>query len=202
MSYLEFDKLQLINLEYSLNRELLRANRLGAYACTTLLFCNTRKYHGLLIIPIDEFDGENHVILSALDETIIQHEAEFNLGIHKYPFRYYPKGHKYARSYQLDPIPKILYRVGGVFLEKEMTLEENDMRLIVRYTLLDAHSPTFLRIRPFLAFRNVHSLTRANMNANTKYTSVKNGIKMKLYKGFPSLYMQLSKQNEFVPFPL
>jgi hypothetical protein len=50
MAYIKFDKTQLINLEYSLNRELLRSNRAGAYSSTTIVNCNTRKYHGLLII--------------------------------------------------------------------------------------------------------------------------------------------------------
>lgn len=44
----------------------------------------TRKYHGLLVIPVPNLDDENHVLLSSLDETVIQHGAEFNLGLHKY----------------------------------------------------------------------------------------------------------------------
>jgi predicted glycogen debranching enzyme len=201
MSYIQFDKLQMINLGFSLNRELLRTNRLGAYTCSTIAFCNTRKYHGLLVCSIPDFDYENHVLLSSLDETIIQYGAEFNLGIHKYPFIFEPKGHKYIRFCEFEPIPKITYRVGGVILEKEMLLEENENRLLIKYTLVDAHSPTKLRLKPFLAFRNVHSLTKANMEANTHFTKINNGIRIKLYNGFPFLYMQVSKQNEFVPFP-
>ena len=49
MSYLKFDKNQLVNLEYSLQREVLRSNRAGSYISTTLSGCNTRKYHGLLV---------------------------------------------------------------------------------------------------------------------------------------------------------
>ena len=72
MSYINFDKNQLVNLEYSLKRELLRSNRAGSYACTTIMGCNTRKYHGLLVTPQPAIDGENHVLLSALDITVIQ----------------------------------------------------------------------------------------------------------------------------------
>jgi hypothetical protein len=78
MSYINFDKNRLVNLEYSLNRELLRSNRAGSYACTTILGCNTRKYHGLLVTPQPAIDGENHVLLSALDITVIQKEAKSN----------------------------------------------------------------------------------------------------------------------------
>ncbi|HOW32444.1 MAG TPA: glycogen debranching enzyme N-terminal domain-containing protein, partial [Bacteroidales bacterium] len=65
MSYIHFDKDQLVNLEFSLTRELLRANRAGSYACTTIISCNTRKYHGLLVVPQPQIDGGLHVLLSS-----------------------------------------------------------------------------------------------------------------------------------------
>lgn len=201
MSYIEFDKKELINLKYSLSKELIRTNRAGSFASTTIINCNTRKYHGLLICPIRKYNDENHVLLSTLDETIIQHEAEFHLGIHKYPIEYSPKGHKYIRDYEAEPIPALTYRVGGVVLKKEMLLVEKEERILIKYTLLDAHSPTKLRLQPFLAFRNIHTLTKANMDANTKFQKVSNGIKIKMYEGFPSLYMQTSKKAEYVHVP-
>ena len=82
MSYLKFDKTVMINLEESLTREVLRTNRLGAYHSSTVVDCNTRKYHGLLVMPVPNLDKDNHVLLSSLDETVIQHGAEFNLGLH------------------------------------------------------------------------------------------------------------------------
>ena len=202
MSYLKFDKEELVNLEYSLQREFLRTNRSGAYSSSTLAGCNTRKYHGMLIVQLDELDGGKHVLLSSLDESIIQHDAQFNLGIHKYPGEFYePKGHKYIRNFEIDTIPKVTYRVGGVILTKTRLLVEHKNQVIVKYTLEEANSPTILRFKPFLAFRNVHQLTRANMVANTKYAKVKNGIKMKMYEGYPELFMQFSKDPDFVPVP-
>ncbi len=202
MSYLNFDKDQLVNLEYSLNREFLRTNRAGAYSSSTLSGCNTRKYHGMLIVQLDELDGGKHVLLSSMQETVVQHDAQFNLGINKYPGDYYePKGHKYIRNFEVEIIPKITYRVGGVILTKTRMLVENENLIIVKYTLEDAHSPTTLRFKPFLAFRSVHSLSKANLYANTKYHPVKNGIKMRLYDGYPELHMQFSKPVDFVPVP-
>lgn len=202
MSYLNFDKKNLVNLEYSLQRELLRTNRAGAYSSTTLAGCNTRKYHGLLITRLDNLDGGKHVLLSSLDETVVQHNTEFNLGIHKYPGDHYePRGHKYISDFEIDSIPKITYRVGGVILTKERLLVEKEEQILVKYTLVKAHSPTLLRFKPFLAFRNVHTLSKANMYARTRYSSIDKGIKMKLYNGYPYLHMQLSKEAEFVPVP-
>ena len=84
MAYLKFNKDELVNLEYSLKRELLATNRAGGYMSTTIIGCNTRKYHGLLVVPIEEFGGENHVLVSAVDETLVQHGRSFHLGIQFY----------------------------------------------------------------------------------------------------------------------
>jgi len=201
MSYIEFDKTQLINLEYSLSREIIRSNWAGTYASTTIIGCNTRKYHGLLNCPLEYLDGGTHVLLSSIDETVIQREASFNLSIHRYPGIYEPRGHKYIREFEAEPIMALTYRVGGVILKKEMLLTTGEDRIIIRYTLIDAHSPTKLRFKPFLAFRNIHSLSKSNLDVNTNYYSVKNGIKLKMYTGYPYLFMQFSKKAEYVPVP-
>ncbi|MCK9641025.1 MAG: amylo-alpha-1,6-glucosidase [Prolixibacteraceae bacterium] len=202
MGYLNFDKDKLVNLSYSLERETLRTNRGGAYSFTTLAGCNTRKYHGLLVVRLKEQDGGKHVLLSSLDESIIQHEAQFNLGIHKFPGDYYePKGHKYIRNFEFDTIPKHTFRVGGVILTRTKLLVENENQVLIKYTLEEANSPTKLRFKPFLAFRNVHNLSKANLYANSKYTPVANGIKMNLYDGYPEFFMQISKECDFVPVP-
>lgn len=201
MAYLKFNKEELVNLEYSLKREVLATNRAGGYMSSTIVCCNTRKYHGLLIVPIEEFGGENYVLLSSLDETIIQHGQAFNLGIHKYPHNYEPRGHKYIVDFEYEPVFTLTYRVGGVLLKKEIVLVHNEAQILIRYTLLEAHSDTILRLKPFLAYRNVHGLCKANMMANTKYDEVDSGIRSKLYNGFPYLNMQLSKDNDFVATP-
>ena len=202
MSYLRFEKALMTNLEESLPRELLRTNRSGAYSCSTIVDCNTRKYHGLLVVPVPELDDENHVLLSSLDATVIQHGAEFNLGLHKYQGNNYsPKGHKYIREFDCDKVPTTLYRVGGVVLKKEVVFQHYEDRILIRYTLVDAHSATTLRFRPFLAFRSVRQFTHENTVASREYSEVEKGIKTCMYAGYPDLYMQFSKDNKFVFMP-
>lgn len=202
MCYLRFDKVQMTNLQDSLYKEMLITNRAGSYCSTTLVGCNIRKYHGLLVLPIPELDDENHVLLSALDETVIQHGAEFNLELHKYQGENYsPKGHKYIVSFEWDKVPTTIYRIGGVVLKKEMAFHSQEHKLYIRYTLLDAHSATTLRLKPYLAFRSVRQWTHENSNASLGYETVRNGIKMCMYAGYPDLYMQTSKKSEFVYQP-
>lgn len=202
MSYLRFEKALMTNLEESLPRELLRTNRSGAYSCSSIVDCNTRKYHGLLVVPVPELDDENHVLLSSMDVTVVQHGAEFNLGLHKYQGNNYsPKGHKYIREFDCDKVPTTLYRVGGVILKKEVVFQHYEDRILIRYTLVDAHSATTLRFRPFLAFRSVRQFTHENGVASRDYQQVENGIKTCMYAGYPDLYMQFSKSNEFIFAP-
>lgn len=202
MSYLKFDKELMINLEYSLYRNILRTNRKGAYQNTSISGCNTTKYQGLLVMPVPYMDDENHLILSSFDETVIQHGAEFNLGIHRYAGdNYSPKGHKYIREFNSDSIPKTIYRIGGVILSKEVMFSSKENRIMIRYTLLDAHSPTTIRFRPFLAFRKISQLTRENDQVDRSFREVENGISTCMYFGYPELYMQFSKKPEFVYHP-
>ncbi len=172
MSYIRFEKALMTNLEEAIPKEVLRTNRSRAYACSSILDCNTRKYHGLLVVPVPELDDENHVLLSSLDVSVIQHGAEFNLGLHRYRGGVYsPKGHKYIREFNCDKVPTTLYRVGGVVLKKEVVFQHFEDRILIRYTLEDAHSATKLRFKPFLAFRSVRAFTHENSVASRRHQS-------------------------------
>lgn len=198
---LSFDKHQLGNLEYSLQREMLATNRAGGYMSTTIVCCNMRKYHGLMVCPVSELNDRNYVLLSSLDETIIQHDQSFNLALHRFKDNYEPKGHKYITDFWYTPTPTITYRVGGVILKKELLWVHSSEQLLVRYTLEQATSKTLLRLRPFLAFRDRHELSKANMNADVHSYEAPNGVMNKLYSGLPSLWMQTSRKAKFIAAP-
>lgn len=202
MAYISFDKQHLVNLEFTLNKEILRSNRSGAFYNTTIIGCNTRKYHGLLVMPQPRLDNNNHVLLSSIDETIIANKEEFHLGVREYrDGTVSPRGHKYLREFTVEPIPKLTYRVGSSYLTKEYILAENEPRILIRYTLTEAAQPVTLRLMPFLAFRNVHILTHENYAANRKYTPLRNGAAWQMYEGYNTLCFQISKSNEYTHCP-
>lgn len=99
MSVLTFDKKELGNLEYSLQREMLATDRRGGYMSTTIVCCNTRKYHGLMVAPIDDSDRA-YVLLSSVDETVVHDGQSFNLALHRFPGTYEPRGHKYITDFE------------------------------------------------------------------------------------------------------
>ena len=47
----------------------------------------------------------------------------------------------------------------------------------------------------------MHQLSKANLHAQTRVKFIPNGIKIRLYAGYPYLHMQFSKENEFIPTP-
>ncbi|MFI3285816.1 MAG: glycogen debranching enzyme N-terminal domain-containing protein [Rikenellaceae bacterium] len=202
MAALTFDKNELGNLEYSLQREMLATDRRGGYMSTTIVCCNTRKYHGLIVAPIDNTERD-YVLLSSLDETIVHGDHRFNLALHRFEGVYEPRGHKYITDFEYTPTPTITYRIGDMVLRKELLWIHKRTQLMVRYTLVECQSEEVtLQLRPFLAFRDRHSLSKANMQADGRSYPVTNGVKCKLYDGFPWLYMQVShKEFEYVPAP-
>ncbi|MFI3304388.1 MAG: glycogen debranching enzyme N-terminal domain-containing protein [Rikenellaceae bacterium] len=202
MAALTFDKKELGNLEYSLTREMLATDRRGGYMSTTIVGCNTRKYHGLIVAPIDD-SGRDFVLLSSLDETIILDGQRFNLALHRFRGVYEPRGHKYITDFEYTPTPTITYRIGNIVLKKELLWIHRRTQLMVRYTIVegDAQDVT-LQLRPFLAFRDRHELSKANMYANGASYPVEGGVKCRLYDGFPWLNMQCSDLTaEFAPAP-
>jgi predicted glycogen debranching enzyme len=202
MSYIQFDKNQLINLEYSLDKEIIRSNRAGSYASMTIIGCNTRKYHGLLVSPLDQFDGEKHVLLSSLDVTIIEKDKEFNLGVRKYEGdNIVPKGHKYVRDFEAESIARTTFRIGGIVLLKESLLVEKQQQVLIKFTLAESQGPIKLRFKPFLAFRNAHAMSKSNLYADTRVKNVPNGIASRLYEGYPELFMQFSRKPDYVHVP-
>lgn len=196
MEFLKFNKSELVNLEYSLKREIILANKTGSYCNTSIVTCNTRRYHGLLAVPVDEMGGQ-FMLLSSVDETLVVNGRQFNLGIHCYGDVYEPRGHKYIVDFTQNPYPEVVYKVGDVLFSKTILLVPDSDQVLIKYQLLEAPTKISLILKPFLAFRNVHSLTHQNSEARTGAEDVDGGVSFSLYEGCPDLNLQLSSASDF-----
>ena len=201
MAFLKFNKSELVNLEYSLKREIIVANKTGAYCNTSIVTCNTRRYHGLLAVPADKLGGGNYILLSSLDESLVVGGKQFNLGIHCYGDIYEPRGHKYIVDFDADPAPEIVYKVGDILFSKTILMAPDSDQVLIKYHLVEAPEKAVLMLKPFLAFRSVHSLTSQNPEAKTDYREISNGVCFNLYDDFPDLNMQLSAKAQFKSLP-
>ena len=195
MAFLKFNKSELVNLSYSLKREIISANKTGAYCNTSIVTCNTRRYHGLLAVTLDRFGGDKFLLLSSLDESLVVNGKQFNLGIHCYGDIYEPRGHKYVVDFKADPVPQITYKVGEVVFTKSIILVPDTDQVLIRFDLVKAPAKIRLQLKPFLAFRNIHSLTVQNPVANIGYTSIPGGASFRMYSNFPDLFLQLSDKS-------
>ena len=192
MAFLKFNKSELVNLGYSLKREILGSNKTGAYCNTTLIDCNTRRYHGFLAVTLDRFGGDRFLLLSDVDETLVVNGKQFNLGIHRYGDIYEPRGHKYIVDFSANPVPQLTYKVGEIVFKKSIMLAQDKDQVLVKYDLAESSAPVTLRLSPFLAFRNIHALTHENPEANTTGVRIQNGMAYRMYANFPNLNLQLS----------
>lgn len=197
MAFLSFNKSELVNLEYSLKREIIGSNKTGAYCNTSVVDCNTRRYHGLLAVPVDAFGGEKHILLSGLDESIVVNHRQFNLGIHCYGDIYEPRGHKYIVDFTAAPVPTLTYKIGETTLRKSVILAPYSDQVMIKYEIVSSPASCELILKPFLAFRCIHKLTRENPEARTGYRELENGVSFNMYEGFPDLNLQFSKASEF-----
>ena len=141
------------------------------------------------------------MLLSALDESLVLGGKQFNLGIHCYGDTYEPRGHKYIIDFDAAPVPVITYKVGGILFTKTIMMVPDNDQVLIKYELLQAPSKVSLMLKPFLAFRSVHSLTSQNSEAYTQPDKVDGGVSFRLYNGFPDLNLQLSGAATFKSHP-
>ncbi len=197
----QFDKTTLSDMAVSMKKEYLITSTKGDYVSSSIIGCNTRKYHGLLIAPQPQIDDNDHVLLSSLDETVILKNQSYQLGTHQYPNALYPRGFEFIEEFSATPAPKWVYKMDGIVLTKEILFSASDETMMIRYKVKDAPASLELQLKPFLAFRVSHHLNKANLALNKKINTIDNGVKIRMYSQYSDLYLQLSKNVDFIPVP-
>jgi len=200
---LSFGKATCQNIRKSLKKEWLLTNGLGGYSSSTILCCNTRKYHGLLVSNLTEPVGR-HVLLSNTEESICAGGKEFFLSTRDHPDVYYPRGYDYIDNVKVGRCVEFTYKIGDLYVKRDITMVQGKNILLMRYTYecQTKHPPFVLRIKPLLAYRNFHNLTFENTYLQSKTTSLDNGFKMQPYQGMPEFFMQIHGEFEFVENPV
>jgi len=189
-----------VNTETATRKEWLDTNGLGGYASSTIINCHTRKYHGLLVAALKEPRGK-FVLLSKIEASLVRDDLEFNLSTNKYPGVYHPTGHQFVEQFEQGLYPAITYRIGDALIRKSMMMVHGKNTVLLCYELLEGKVRPTLRIRPLLAYRDIHSLTRENLFLRPKSYPEKNGRKIQPYDGMPPLFMGTNRRSEFFPGP-
>jgi predicted glycogen debranching enzyme len=189
-----------INTETATRKEWLDTNGIGGYASSTIINCHTRKYHGLLVAALTKPKGR-FVLLSKVETSLVSDDREFILSTNKYPGVFHPTGHQFVDSFEQGIFPAITYCIGDVVIKKTMMTVHGENTVLMCYEMLEGKISPIMRIRPLLAYRDIHALTRENMFLRPKCFVEKNGCVIEPYEGMPPLHMGTNRTSEFFPGP-
>ena len=110
-----------ISIEKDLNKEWIITNGIGGYASSTVLGCNTRKYHGLLIASLNP-PAKRYLILSKLDESIEYNEKKYNLYTNMCRNNI-SKGYQYLNRFDNEILPSFSFQAGDVLINKIICMQ-------------------------------------------------------------------------------
>lgn len=183
---LEFGREVLSHPDESLQREWLETNGIGGFASSTVWGMNTRRYHGLLVAATRPPVGRM-VLVSKLEETAIVAGKHFDLSTNRYPGVLHPQGFDYLVNFRLDPFPVFRYEVDGIEIEKTVFMVHGENTTAVQYKLLGDRACS-LEIRPLVAFRDYHTLTRQNEALQNRFSDEGNYLTFQPYDGVPTVF--------------
>ena len=194
---IRFDQTVCSNLEHALTKEWLETSGLGGFASSTIAGVNTRRYHGLLTAAVQPPAGRS-VLLSKMEETVYVGDRGFDLSANRYPGAVHPEGYRYLREFRLDPFPTYAYQLDEIELEKRVFLVHGEETVVVEYALTRVGSGSAglrLELRPLIAFRDYHALTRANGSLDGRVQLENGCASVQPYEGLPRMYFAHDAQS-------
>ncbi|MFO0829864.1 MAG: amylo-alpha-1,6-glucosidase [Phycisphaerales bacterium] len=150
----------------SVEREWLETDGCGGYATGTLTLVRSRRYHALLAAATEP-PAIRRVLVSGVEALIEADGATWPLTAHRYaPEVIHPPLAESGVSierFDRDPWPTWIYRLAcGVRVRHELWMPRRGGATVATWTLLDAKPGADLVVRPLLAGRDAHSLTRVS----------------------------------------
>jgi glycogen debranching enzyme len=152
-------------LQPFLRREWLLTNGLGGYASGTVVGCNIRKYHGLLIAATIPPVGRMNTLSRLGERVILDGDAEHphDLAVNQFRDSFFPHGERYLQRFELENTATWTYQVNEVRIIKQLQLPWLKNIVGVRYTIqADGTRDVELRVGPFLSLRDFHSTRHAS----------------------------------------
>lgn len=187
---------EIIDMSNSSKIEWLETNGLGGYASSTILGLNTRRYHGLLVSSLNP-PVEREVIVSKLDETIIIDNKTFELSVNQYPGAVHPQGYNYLDEFRKNLFPEFIYSFNQVKIKKTVAAINGRNTTVIIYDILEAVDKFEIRLTPFIAMRNFHSLRKADSNLHAEYSFQKGLLKFKFNDKPTTLFASINV-GEFI----
>lgn len=152
--------------------EWLIASGNGAYSSSTVIGMNSRKYHGLLVAPL-EGHYNRHIMLSKLEEEVTIGERTFPISTNSYPGVIYPTGYKFQTGFFFRAHPTFHYTLDSVKLEKSVRMLYGKSAVVISYRVLEGKEGARISMNPLLAPRQIHA---DSANANIEFQKERAGF--------------------------
>jgi predicted glycogen debranching enzyme len=190
LAMLQKNKNTMQQYEKAIQYEWLETNGLGGWSSSTIIGCNTRRYHGVLVAatvpPVERMN-----LVSKLDETILAGDQRFELGSNDYGDVVAPNGNQYMNSFTKGLFPEWVFEVPGVRLKKTIAMTHGKNTTLIVYSVLKAEQPFTLQLLPLLSVRGYHSLVRQNNAAHWDAEFLSGVFKTRLYDGSPEIFIKV-----------
>lgn len=145
-----------MSIENGIKKEWIITNGIGGYASSTIIGCNTRKYHGLLVAPLTP-PARRFLILSKIDESIEIENKKYNLYTNM-SRNYISDGYKYQQSFEKDYIPIFSYQVEDVSIKKLICMKYMENTVCILYKVKNGEKHSKLTLAPIVNFRDFHQV--------------------------------------------
>jgi predicted glycogen debranching enzyme len=155
-----FDRKTTGNYQDALSKEWLLTDGSGGYSSSTIIGMNTRKYHGLLITPMNP-PWERKLLLSKFEEEVHIDGKKFQLSTNEYPGVTHPNGHIHLQQFRLDPFPTFFYSLPEISAKKTVIMLHQKNAVVVNYKILNhIKKSAKIQIFPLVNSRSIHGLTK------------------------------------------
>jgi predicted glycogen debranching enzyme len=163
-TYIQFGREICGDLLQSERREWWLANSLGGYAAGNIAGTLTRRYHGLLIAPVNPPLGR-HLVFTKGDATLIDGDERIALSSNRWvDGSISPAGYLQIESFHLEGrMPVWRYAIGDVRIEQRIWMEQGANTTYLAYRLLStskAERPLKLAIKLLVNARDHHGSGR------------------------------------------
>ncbi|MBN1764696.1 MAG: glycogen debranching enzyme family protein [Sedimentisphaerales bacterium] len=144
------------NVDHLLEKEWLLTNERGSYSSSTIIGCNTRRYHGLLVSSLRP-PVERIVTLADLLETVRMGKQSYELANFEFSDRLHPRGYRYLKRFWQDEGVHFLYEIENLQVEKSIYLCHDQDLLVITYDFSGEGEGQF-SLMPLVTLRDFHSL--------------------------------------------
>lgn len=171
-------------------KEWIITNGIGGYASSTVIGCNTRRYHGLLVSALNPPAGRT-VLVSKFEESVHKGREYYFLSTNKYPQTISPQGYIHALRFSSYPFPQTTFCLENIFIEKEIFMVQGENTTVITYNVISHEEMITFSISPLVVCRDFHWLMRETLNFFGNVTQKGDQISMKPFENMPEIYIRV-----------